>query len=261
MKFGMPTLLGCPDAESNAALCRRLGLQFVELNMNLPMFQADRLDALLDAAGRHGVELTLHLDENLDPANFNPLVSEAYLETLRASIRAAKRLGAPIVNMHMNKGVYFTLPEGKTYLYERYRDAYLSRIDALRSLCEREVRGSMVRVAIENTDGYLDFQREAILRLLESQAFVLTWDVGHSHRAKRDDLPFLLEHAHRIAHFHIHDANASGDHLALGEGDVDLSERLGRARAAGARCVIETKTVRALESSVAWLRERGWMDG
>ena len=36
MEFGMPTLLALESLEENAALCARLRLAFVEINMNLP---------------------------------------------------------------------------------------------------------------------------------------------------------------------------------------------------------------------------------
>ena len=39
MDFGMPVLLELDTLEQNAALCRELGLSFVELNMNLPQYQ------------------------------------------------------------------------------------------------------------------------------------------------------------------------------------------------------------------------------
>ena len=44
MQFGMPTLIEIKSLEACAALCRELGLAFVELNMNLPEYQADKLD-------------------------------------------------------------------------------------------------------------------------------------------------------------------------------------------------------------------------
>ena len=34
--LGMPALIELPEPEDCGALCRELGLQFVELNMNLP---------------------------------------------------------------------------------------------------------------------------------------------------------------------------------------------------------------------------------
>ena len=44
MQFGMPTLIEIKTLESCAALCRELGLGFVEFNVDLPDCQIDRLD-------------------------------------------------------------------------------------------------------------------------------------------------------------------------------------------------------------------------
>ena len=79
--FGMPTLIENRTLEENIGLCRELGLKFVELNMNLPDYQTDRLsetESFREAASEAGIFYTIHLDEDLDIANFNPLVRTAY---------------------------------------------------------------------------------------------------------------------------------------------------------------------------------------
>ena len=45
MDFGMPFLLECPSIESACALCAKLGLQFVELNLSFPLCNLDALTA------------------------------------------------------------------------------------------------------------------------------------------------------------------------------------------------------------------------
>ena len=80
MQFGMPTLIENRTLEDNAALCSGLGLQFIELNMNFPEFQTEKLeqtDILMRLAEQNGIYYTIHLDENLNIADFNRLVSEA----------------------------------------------------------------------------------------------------------------------------------------------------------------------------------------
>ncbi len=252
MRWGMPTLVEYPDLERNVRLCKQLGLQFVEINMNLPMFQAGNLERIEPDPE---VGFTIHLDEQFDPANFNEKIADAYLDTLRQTIRAAKKLNVPTINLHMTRGVHFKLPGEIVYLYERYRERYLDKMLEMRSVCEREA-GDII-ICIENTDGYLDFQKEAVGLLLESPTFCLTWDIGHSHTAKVDDVPFLTGHLGNIKHFHIHDALGARCHLSLGEGEIDLNRMLNLAKDCGATCVLETKTAAALEQSVGWLRESG----
>lgn len=262
--FGMPTLIENRDIEENARLCHRLGLKFIELNMNFPEYQTDRLektDELLAAAERYGLFYTIHLDENLNIADFNPLVREAYLETVRRTVRTAAKLKAPVINMHMNHGIHITLPDRKVQLYERDFDTYIRFFREFRDLCTGETAGTGIRIAVENTDGFRDYEREAIGLLLQSPVFGLTWDIGHSKAVNETDEAFLMQHEEALIHFHIHDGTTQppANHLALGDGAIDLEARLDLAARLGCRCVLETKTVRALESSVGWLRNRGYL--
>ena len=74
-------------------LCKELGLSFVELNMNFPEYQIDKMeniDWFYKKADDAGVYYTIHLDEKMNIADFNPLVREAYLETVRRTIEVAK---------------------------------------------------------------------------------------------------------------------------------------------------------------------------
>ena len=262
--FGMPTLIEMRTLREDLNLCRELGLKFVELNMNFPEFQQGTLPCageLRTLSKEYGVFFTLHLDENLNIADFNPLVREAYVSTARFALRLAAEAGMPIVNMHLHPGVYITLPDRKVYLYERDREHYLSCIRAFREMCREETRGTGVTMCVENTSGFRAHEREAVDTLLESPAFGLTWDIGHSAAVNEKDLPFLTEREGRLRHFHIHDGSAvpPRNHLALGDGEIDLSARLELAARHGCRCVLETKTAEALRRSAAWLRERGWM--
>ena len=272
LQFGMPTLIENRTLEDNAALCASLGLRFVELNMNFPEYQVECLeqtDFLLRTAERYGIYYTVHLDENLNIADFNHLVTGAYLETVRRSVSAAKKLlclraryrdeSQPLtLNMHMNHGIYITLPDRKVQMYERDFDTYMKSFAAFRALCEDWIGDSDIMIAVENTDGFRDYEKKAVEYLLESPKFGLTWDIGHSKAVREKDVPFILGHRERLIHFHIHDGTETPprNHLALGDGEIDLGERLRLAESRNARCVLETKTVDALKRSVQWLREQ-----
>lgn len=276
IQFGMPALIENNALEDNLSLCRGLGLRFVELNMNFPEYQIHRLeqtDELYRAADGAGLYYTIHLDENLNVAEFNPLVAGAYLETVRRTIEAAKKLlplrdrygerSQPlVVNMHMNHGIYVTLPDRKVRMYDRNFETYFDAFVRFRELCEEWIGDSELAVCIENTDGFREYEKKAIGYLLESPKFGLTWDIGHSKAIGEADVPFLMARADKLRHFHIHDGTAGGgkgkgsSHLALGDGEIGIEERLSLAEERNARCVLETKTVAALKKSVNYLRER-----
>ena len=269
MQFGMPTLIENHTLEENAALCEALGLRFIELNMNFPEYQVDRLeqtDELVRIAEQHHLYYTVHLVENLNIADFNPLVTQVYLETVRRTILAAKallplrdRYGDPAqpltLNMHMHHGIYITLPDRKVQMYERNFETYMQSFAVFRSLCEEWIGDSSIMMAVENTDGFRDYEKKMIAYLLESKKFGLTWDIGHSKAIREADVSFLMEHQDKLIHFHIHDGTETPprNHLALGDGEIDLDARLKLAAERNARCVLETKTISALKQSVRWL--------
>ena len=269
IQFGMPTLIENRTLEENADLCSSLGLKFIELNMNFPEYQVEQLeqiDHLIRVAQKDGIYYTIHLDENLNIADFNRMVSEAYLETVRRSIEVTKKLmslrdrygdsSQPLtLNMHMNHGIYITLPDRKVQMYDRDFDTYMRSFAVFRAKCEEWIGDSDVKIAVENTDGFRDYEKKAIEFLMESPRFGLTWDIGHSKAVGEKDAPFITEHQEKLIHFHIHDGmeQPPKNHLALGDGEIDLADRLKLAESRNARCVLETKTIAALKKSVQWL--------
>ena len=256
MQFGMPTLIENKNLDETAKLCKELGLDFIELNMNLLQYQIEYLektDEFLKIAEQYGIFYTIHLDENLNFCDFNRAVSEAYSDTVKRTIDVAKILKVPTINMHMNKGVYFSLPDKKIYLFEKYNSKYMSDIKNFKELCNEAIADSEIKISIENTDGYMKYEKDAIEYLLQSRIFSLTWDIGHSHTANNIDEPFILKHANRLNHFHIHDADGKNNHLTLGSGQINLKDRVKIAEEYDCRCVIETKTIEALRKSVKFI--------
>ena len=258
MKFGMPSLIETENLESCAALCAELGLHFVELNMNLPQYQIQNMDAgeMRVVAERYGISYTIHLDEAMNMADFNPLVAGAHRETVVRTIALAKELKIPVLNMHMPVGVYFTLPQGKVYLFDKYRQEFLARMEQFRDACTAAIGDSGIKICVENWFGYTDWQIEALDLLLESPAFGLTFDVGHNHCKGSVDEPVILQRGRRLQHMHLHDVVQGQDHRALGTGELDKEKYLALAEQHGCTVVLETKTIAGLKESVQWLKTR-----
>lgn len=70
-------------------------------------------------------------------------------------------------------------------------------------------------------------------------------------------MPFILERENHLVNFHIHDGTEEPpkNHLALRDGCIDLKTRLELAEKHNCTCVLETKTILALENSVKWLKK------
>lgn len=256
MDFGMPTLVECPDLEACCALGKELGLQFVEFNMSFPQYQLESVTAatLRRLRERYGLYFTVHMDEQMNPFDFNRRIAEAYTEEMLDVIALAREAGIPRLNLHLMRGVYVTLPGKRIYLYDVYRDEYLKNVRAFAERCEKALDGSDTLICMENVDEGLDgFHRAAARRLFEYPHFALTLDVGHARMTGDKDIPFYDEHEDRLRHMHLHNA-AAGPHMPLDEGSIDIQACLRRAERSGSTVVVEVKTIEGLRRSCEWLR-------
>ena len=184
VSYGMPQLIELNSVEENVRLCSQLGLDFIELNCNLPSCQPETMNVhyLNLLKDQYGIKFTLHLPEDLDLGHFNRHVREAHLKVLEEAIGVADRLGCKILNIHMNPGVHFTLPTEKIELYGKYQQQYLSNIKSSLELIDIWLGGTGVHISIENT-GLLHRPhiQTAVNQLLKSGRFCLTMDVGHDY--------------------------------------------------------------------------------
>ena len=259
MKLGMPFLLENKTVEESCALCAELGLDFVELNGSFPTCLAEKLTAaeLLRMKEQYGVGFTFHLPEEADPFAFDKPVQHAWRLVLRDFIQLAKDVGAPVLNMHLPQGVYVTLPQGRLYMNQQYGIEYMAAVNSFRDAVDAMLRGTGTRLCIENTNGFMPHEWLAIDVLLESQCFGLTLDVGHDFCIDGKDLPGVMKRKHRLHHMHLHDATGKHPHLALGDGELDLSARLALAEETASTVVLEIKTIAALRQSIDWLKQQG----
>lgn len=257
IKFGAPTMVEMENLDQAMAVCRDLDLDFLELNINFPQYLLPNMDAdkLRQLSAQYGIFYTLHLDDEMSIADFNPYIAQGYCRTVYDAIELAKQLGITRLNMHMSRGAKYTLPDRVIYFFEAYETEYLERIRAFREECEKRIGDADVTICIENTAGFLPFQRKAVEALLESPVFGLTFDIGHNYCSGNMDEEWILSHADRLKHFHIHDCEAGRkDHRTLGTGELDVQRYLDLAEELGCTAVVETKTVESLKVSMDWIR-------
>lgn len=259
MKFGLPTLVECKGIDECSALAGELNLSFIEINMSFPQYQVGALDKkhLKDLMEKYGIFYTIHADEQLNPFDFNSSVSECYFEIMRGYIRFAKELHIPVINMHLLKGVYVTLPGEVILLTDVYKSEYLSRVSEFIKMCEDEIADSGVVIAIENVDSnaFTSSQLLALDLFMMSDAFALTFDVGHDHCLSHVDGAVYEKYPEKLKHMHLHDARGKSAHLPLGSAEVDVASMLRKLKF-GDTCLVEVKTVAGLRDSVKWLKSK-----
>ena len=251
--IGMPTLIELKSLKENIDLCNSLQLSLIELNMNLPYLQ---LENLKDIYANGEIQYSIHLPEELNIWDYNEKVKNAYLETLDAVIEISLRKKIEIINMHMNEGIYFTLPGEKRYLYEEDKSRYIDATQEVGEKINSELKNTDLKICIENT-GVLNnrFIEEAVELLLGYDGFRLTWDIGHDFSSGDNDKNYYLKNIDKIIHLHLHDAVGDKNHLPLGTGEIDIKNIMALTENKVKSIILETKTVAGLEKSVEYYRE------
>ena len=259
IRLGMPVLIELADLDEQVTACQKLGLDFIELNLDCPLYLPDRIAPvrLRAVTAQTGITFTVHLPENMDLGTFHTPIREGYRQLCRMLIEWASKAGISLVNMHLNPGVYFTLPTHQVWLYERHLDEYREHLHASFRPLFQHARECGIVLAIENTGIYrLPHMASVLHELLAigEGSLRLTWDVGHDASAGYTDRPFLLDHRDSLAHMHLHDALGKRNHLPLWDGDAPIDEMLSLAQALGISVLVETKSFAGLQLSVERLK-------
>ena len=260
MRYGMPTLVECEDLEHCARVASQFSLDFIEINMSFPQYQPSRLsiDKAMHIAKKYGLFYTIHADEMLNPFDFNPIVRDAYWQVMKETIAFAKALSVPVINMHLQKGVYVTLPNRVILLTDVYSNQYIEMVKAFIAMCEEEIGESNLVIAIENIDSnvFTTSQLEAMPLFMNSSAFALTFDTGHDICLDGKDRHVFEKYSQKLIHMHLHDCSADKHpHLALGKGLLDVEGSIAKLSENGT-CLVEVKTILGLKESVRFLKEK-----
>ena len=262
MKYGMPTLVECKGIEECAALAYECGLDFIEINMSFPQYLPEALNVirLREIMKEKHLFYTIHADEQLNPFDFNPKVSACYFDVMRDTIRFAKTLDIPVINIHLLKGVYVTLPGQVILLTDVYSDKYMARVRDFIAMCEEEIGDAELKICIENVDSnpFTESQIKALDLFMSSDKFALTLDTGHELCLDFKDTFVFEKYPTKLFHMHLHDAKGKSAHLPLGAADVEIEKKLSLLPK-DRTCLIEVKTSDGLKQSVQELKKQSFL--
>lgn len=118
-------------------------------------------------------------------------------------------------------------------------DEYRKKLTAFREACTLAIGDSNIKICVENT-----------------RSFELGFDTGHNAGGGFMQFPLIEKQLGRLSHMHLHDyRKTGGDHLPLGEGNLNILEYLKLASEHRCRVLLETKTAEGLRISVGWLKK------
>ncbi|CAK7078825.1 hypothetical protein CIW83_11705 [Tissierella sp. P1] len=250
-KFGMPTLIEKDTILDNVILCNELELDFVELNMNLPYCMPDKNnpEKMLKLMEEYNINFTLHFPEEIDFGCFYDEIRHANILLFNNMAIWASKFRVEKINIHLNPGIYFTLPEEKVFVYDRHREIFIEKfIDSMIKIIDI-AKPLGIKVCVENMKVH-DFMEEAFRKMASIDDLYFTWDVGHDAMSNYKMKEIYLKNPHKVSHMHLHDYNGNSDHQILFEGIIPIKERIKFAEENNLTVVIETKTEEALRKSI-----------
>ena len=252
-RFGMPTLIEKNSILDNVILCNELGLDFIELNMNLPYCIDAKPEELLKLKEEYNIGFTLHFPEDIDFGYFYEEIRQANIELFKNIAVWASKFGVEKINIHLNPGVHFTLPEEKVFVYDKHREVFIANfIDSMVKIID--IANPLgIKVCVENMKVY-DFMEETFKSMIPIKNLYFTWDVGHDAISDYKMEKIYLENPKKVGHMHLHDYNGISDHQIILNGIIPIKERIDFAKEHNLSVVIETKTEEALRESVKRLQ-------
>jgi len=257
MKLGMSTLVELDSLEENIKLCKKIGLEFIELNMDLPYCFPDRIN-WSEVNKYKDIELTVHLSETLEVGNINAEVRKKQIEIIKHQILIfKKKRNIKKYNIHLNKGVYFTLPDKKLYIYEKYKNDYLNAIEqSFKELSEFAVKES-INIFFENVSITKNIL-EAFEKVIDYPNLYYTLDIGHDYKYGGEAGKLFMKEPSKIKHMHIHDFDGKTDHSELGTGEIEITKYLEFCKENNIDAVIEVKREKELKASIEYLKNKKW---
>ena len=247
MKYGMPTLVEFTSIKDNVDFALANHLDFIELNMDLPYC----LDISYDDLTKYNIEFTMHLSEKLNVASLNNELRKNYLKECIREIKLGIKQNIKKFNIHIDSGVYFTLPSQKYYLNEKYLDIYKTNLKKSLQVLNKLAKDNNIEINFENTKIH-KFTYEAIKLIKNYSNLGFTLDIGHNEKNGDKAYPAFKE-TNKIRHIHMHDYDGKSDHLEIGKGIIDFSKYQDLLK----KCyvVIEVKEKQELINSIEKIKE------
>ena len=216
MKYGMPSLIEFNSIEENVNFAKANNLEFIELNMDLPYCQT------LSNLDIYHFDFTMHISEELNVGELNKHLCKSYLKEAIRQIKLGIKNGIKRYTIHLDSGVYFTLPSEKVFLNEKYHSIYQTNLENSCKVLNDLAKDNDIMINFENLK-VQDFTSLAINIINKYKYLGFTLDIGHNEKNGDKAYP-LFKKSNKIHHIHMHDFDGKSDHLAIGDGTIDFKK-------------------------------------
>lgn len=256
MNLGMPTLVEFSSIEENIDLCNKLDLDFIELNIDLPYCMPNNNVNWKEIKKNSNIDFTVHLSEKLEVGEIYEDARKKQIEIIKNAINYYnKEANIKKYNMHLDRGVYFNLPDGKIYIFEKYKEKYEIAIDKSFAELSEFATENNIEIYFENTS-ITNYIAKSFEKLKKYNNLYYTLDVGHSAKDNYAADKLFMKTPNMIKHMHIHDFNGEKNHKELGIGVIDVKKYLKFCEQNNIYSVIEVKRKQELINSIDYIRKK-----
>lgn len=252
-KIGMPTLMEYSTVKENLELAKTLGLDFLELNINMLYCTPDEdfRNMLLQYKKEYNMDFTMHYYDTVDVGSTSRYYRN-YLYTAFSEIGKYLENIVKKIVIHLEPGAYMTIRSKKQYVYAEdvtYVKRTLNTFETIRDVLST----FGIEVVIENVP--IHPFMEGIYQALHNNGFNFCYDIGHN-IIYHDGLfeIFRQKYDLSVKHMHMHNVIGKHDHQELGTGDLDIPSYINYAIENDIDIVIEVKDKENLIKSVEYLQ-------
>ncbi|QVK17834.1 sugar phosphate isomerase/epimerase [Mycoplasmatota bacterium] len=251
LKYGMPSLVEFNSIEENVLFCKKLQLDFVELNMNMfyCLPENNNIKKINLLRDKYQIDFTMHFPEEIDFGTFYEEVQDANIALFQRYVEYGAKIGVETINVHLLPGVRITLPDKIVWSYEKNIDKYITNLTEAFKKLIAIAKPYHIKVCIENTR-VPSFLENVFLKLKNIEDLYFTYDIGHDAKSNYNVEPIYQKLGEKVKHMHLHDYDKVTDHQVLFKGIINLYDKLEFAKRNQMRVVIEVKTTEALKKSV-----------
>lgn len=245
----MPILVEFHSLSENIDLCKKLDLDFIELNLDIPYCFIDRLDT----NSLKNNNFTIHLSEKFDVGELNNSLRNFYLSEIEKIISFGIKYNIFKYNLHLDPGIHFSLPNKKIFIYEEYIDDYLRAYEDSCNILSKLANKYNATILFENVK-VESYTLKVIDIIAKYDNLFFTLDLGHNIRYGNLAKEKFMEYSNKIKHIHLHDFNGSKDHQELFTGILNVKDELDFCKQHNLDVLIEVKRKEELINSVNKLR-------
>lgn len=250
----MPILVEFHSLEENIELSKKLNLDFIELNMDIPYCFLDNINTNILSNNN----FTIHLSEKFDVGELNNSLREFYLNEIEKIISFGTRFNIIKYNLHLDPGIHFSLPDKKIFIYEEYLDDYKKSYIKSCNILSDIAKKYNATILFENVK-IESYTLEAIDIISTYDNLFFTLDLGHNIRYNNIAKNKFMNFNNKIKHIHMHDFNGIKDHQELFTGLLDVKNELNFCKNKNLDVLIEVKRKEELINSVNNLKSYGYI--